>query len=503
MILNLQPVRPMPHSFSKYPSVPTHPAPTGGPARRRLILVGMTVLLTACQAGTLTNPFSGDTGVAIAAGAALKPGQPLPVIVFVHGNGDAASIWQTSLWRFESNGWPRDRLHAIDMPLPLARNDDARPQPGRSGTEDQLRELSARVDQVRKATGVDKVVLIGNSRGGYAIRNYIRNGGGTATVAAAILGGVPNHGVWAGSFNPGSEFNGSGPFLRALNSPQGPEGLEVTPGVPVLTLRSDNNDKYAQPLGTWLGQPTMQTGVTYEGPALKGATNVVLPGRDHREVSFHAQAFEQSWRFLTGTAPKRLDFAPEPRIVLNGKVASLHEQGGTAGEPSNLPMPGATVSVYEVDPATGVRKGPAVHRRTVAADGLWGPFEARPQAPYEFVIEAPGFAVTHIYRSAFPRSSGVVHLRPARVQPGDREAQAIVTMSRPRGYFGLGRDTMSMDGLSPPPGVGPGVAGVSSAKLRIGDSAMRPIVAAFNSERIVVQSWPLSGNHLVIAEFTD
>lgn len=36
-----------------------------------------------------------------------------PPIVFVHGNGDTAALWQSTLWRFESNGWPRSRLHAI------------------------------------------------------------------------------------------------------------------------------------------------------------------------------------------------------------------------------------------------------------------------------------------------------------------------------------------------------------------------------------------------------
>jgi triacylglycerol lipase len=60
------------------------------------------------------------------------------------------------------------------------------------------------------------VVLVGNSRGGYAIRNYIQNGGGAAKVSHAILGGVPNHGVWMSSraCRPGSEFAGNGPSCR-------------------------------------------------------------------------------------------------------------------------------------------------------------------------------------------------------------------------------------------------------------------------------------------------
>jgi lipase (class 2) len=39
---------------------------------------------------------------------------PVP-IVFVHGDSDQAAIWQTAIWRFESNGYPRDRLFAISL----------------------------------------------------------------------------------------------------------------------------------------------------------------------------------------------------------------------------------------------------------------------------------------------------------------------------------------------------------------------------------------------------
>ena len=46
-----------------------------------------------------------------------------PPIVFVHGNGDTAALWTPTIWRWQSNGWPRERLHAIDFPLPSARDD--------------------------------------------------------------------------------------------------------------------------------------------------------------------------------------------------------------------------------------------------------------------------------------------------------------------------------------------------------------------------------------------
>jgi triacylglycerol lipase len=126
-------------------------------------------------------------------GSASEDGTP--PIVFVHGNGDSAALWQTTLWRFESNGWPRERLHAINVPYPLARDDDSKPQAGRTSTAEHMAYLKSEVDKVLKATGAPKVVLVGNSRGGNAIRNYILNGGGDKVVSHAILGGTPNHGV--------------------------------------------------------------------------------------------------------------------------------------------------------------------------------------------------------------------------------------------------------------------------------------------------------------------
>src|SRR5258708_29913739 len=165
---------------------------------------------------------------AIAAACSTQPpGDEIPPpIVFVHGNGDSAALWLTTLWRFESNGWPRERLFALDAAYPLARADDAKPQDGRSGTAEHMAQLAAEGERVRKLTGTPKVALVGNSRGGNAIRNYIRHGGGAKTASPAALGGVPNHGVWnTPEYLPGSEFNGASAFLKALNTAQGPDDL--------------------------------------------------------------------------------------------------------------------------------------------------------------------------------------------------------------------------------------------------------------------------------------
>lgn len=453
-------------------------------SRRQFLGAALTLTVSACA----TGPFMTDH----------------PPIVFVHGNGDSAALWQTTIWRFESNGWPRARLHAIDLPYPLARAEDPRPESGRTSSAEHMAFLRAEVDKVLQATGARQVVLVANSRGGYAVRNYIQNGGGAAKVSHAILGGVPNHGVWnVPGRAPGSEFAGNGPFLQALNAPKNAAGDEVTGPVKWLTLRSDRNDKYAQPLGTWIGDPKLQTGVDYAGPELKGATNLVLPGVDHRETSFSPAAFAATYRFITGREPATLDIVPEERVVLSGKVSGL---GVSSTDPAsgnfanNLPLPGARLEVYAIDAATGARQGPAVHSQAIGNDGAWGPFQAARGTPYEFVLTAAGYATTHIYRSPFPRSSSVVHMRPERIPETDRSGPALVIMTRPRGYFDPGRDRMAFDGQSPPPGAVPG-AGVSSSRLKP-SGPQRAVVAEFNGEKVVGRTWPTASNEVTVLELT-
>ncbi len=109
----------------------------------------------------------------------------------------------------------------------------------------------------KQRTGASRIALVGNSRGGYSIRNYIRNGGG-ADISHAVLCGVPNHGIYDWDEGLGGEFNGRGPFLRGLNEGES----EVTPGTAFLTLRSDGIDKYAQADGRFVGKPGTPTGVT-------------------------------------------------------------------------------------------------------------------------------------------------------------------------------------------------------------------------------------------------
>jgi hypothetical protein len=334
------------------------------------------------------------------------------------------------------------------------------------------------------------MILVGSSRGGNAIRNYIKNSGGAANVSHAILCGTPNHGTQATPTNLNNEFNGMGPFLSGLNA-----GDEVYSGVQFMTTRSDSNDKYAQPDGRFIGSPGSPTNVTYAGPELRGAKNVVLPGLDHREVAFHPQAFKAIYAFVTGREPETMEVMPQPQPILNGMVS-----GWANGTPTNLPSKGTKVEIFEVDPETGQRWGEAAHQRTTTEDGLWGPFRAKPTAYYEFVLTADGYPVTHIYRTPFPRSSVYIHLRLRPLGNQDKGTGSLVTLTRPRGYLGHGRDTFLLDGKVPP-GINEGVPGTAEGRVRFEAGALRPVRVVLNKESMTVLTYPLDSGHINIAEF--
>ena len=165
-------------------------------------------------------------------------------------------------------------------------------------------------------------------------------------------------------------------------------------------------------------------------------------------------------------------------------------------------MPGAKLEIYATDAVSGARLGAALHSKAVGADGQWGPFMAQSTVQYEFVVSAPGYATTHIYRSPFPRSSAVVHLRPERLSDAEKSAQSVVSFFRPRGYFDAQRDQVSFDGLSKLPGVPDVGAGVASSKIVLTQAGVRAISAEFNGERLTGRTWPASENRAVLLELS-
>jgi len=61
--------------------------------------------------------LAGQFSLSALAQTAAVPPTPaeIPPILFVHGNGDHAALWITTLWRMESNGVRRERMSAINF----------------------------------------------------------------------------------------------------------------------------------------------------------------------------------------------------------------------------------------------------------------------------------------------------------------------------------------------------------------------------------------------------
>lgn len=391
-----------------------------------------------------------------------------PPVVFVHGNGDDAAKWMSVMWLFESNGYPKEKLHAVRFTNPSARLNDEKFEPHRSSTADQAAELSAAVTRLLIATKAGKVALIGSSRGGNTIRNYVKNGGGAGAVSHAILCGTPNHGVFAMDTNRNNEFNAKSGFLAQLN-----EGDETVPGVRFLTLRSDRQDKYAQPNGTG-----------YDSPILKGAVNVVLPGLDHREVAFRPEAFREMYKFVTGKEPATLQMKAEGEPKISGLVT-----GFAGGAATNLPEAGVRLRVFTLVAKTGGRDGAPALELTTGPDGKWGPLAVTPAKHYEFELEKDG-AVIRYFRSPFPRSSDVVNLRYRPVSAAATQA------ARPQGYFSKERDALRFNG-EPVANVPAGVPTADFIPLTLGAGGLLEL----RGEQIAMRPAEAGKRELHVADF--
>jgi hypothetical protein len=129
---------------------------------------------------------------------------------------------------------------------------------------------------------------------------------------------------------------------------------------------------------------------------------------------------------------------------------------------------------------------------------MWGPFSAKPTANYEFMVNAPGYPITHFYRFPFPRSSAYIHLRLRPLR--EKGTGSAVTLTRPRGYLGHGRDTFLIDGKVPS-GVNEGVPGTSESTQRFEPGPLRPVKIVLNKESLTVLTYPLEEGRIVIAEF--
>jgi hypothetical protein len=120
----------------------------------------------------------------------------------------------------------------------------------------------------------------------------------------------------------------------------------------------------------------------------------------------------------------------------------------------------------------------------------------------EIVLTSPRSPITHFYRSPFPQSSNIVHLRPARpLAQEEKNAGAVLIMSGgARGFFGIPRDVVLIDGKEPAD-VKSGVPTDPVTTLRLPTAEVgRPVIGLFDEERIVARAWPAAENRTAVIE---
>ena len=373
----------------------------------------------------------------------------LPPIVFVHGNGDTAGLWMTTIWRFESNGWPRDRLHAIDLPYPLARDDDTeaagRPQLDAPSTCAFSRPRSTRCCGDRRAA---RSCCSATRAAATRSATTSPNGGGAEKVSHAILGGTPNHGVWADPACAGQRIQRRRAVPDAAQYAQGPERRRGDAGPEWMTIRSDNNDKFAQPDGVWIGARGTPTDVSLRGPGAEGRRerrdrrhrpprDRVLPAGLRADVALpHRQRAGDARRSR-----------PKTRVVLDGKVSGLglnNRRRATCRTTCRWPARRSRSMRSIRPPASAAARAVHARRSAPTACGARSPPTRRRR--YEFVVQRARLSRRPTSTaSPFPRSTRSSTCAPnaCRCRPG---RAAIVMLTRPRGYFGLPRDRIALDG---------------------------------------------------------
>lgn len=264
--------------------------------------------------------------------------------------------------------------------------------------------LDAFIDAARARHGAEQVDLMGHSAGGGLGYQYLADPARAAKVRRYV-------------------HVGSG----VTDGPAGPAEAPV----PTLNLWSAGD-------------------LVVQGGDIPGAENVRLERPDHYAVATSAASFEAIYQFLYAAEPSATEVVVADPLVVGGRVVVLGE---------NTPEEGATVEVWPVGAADGVRQGDApVATFTVGADGAWGPFTAEPGQRYELLVRSvrEGVRPVRYYREPFLRAHPFVYLRTLPVPPGlagnllrqipfDDAHVVLVVFSASRAVI-VGESSLTVDG---------------------------------------------------------
>jgi pimeloyl-ACP methyl ester carboxylesterase len=145
-----------------------------------------------------------------------------------------------------------------------------------------------------------------------------------------------------------------------------------------------------------------------------GGNNVYFNNtQSHVEAATSPESFAAQYAFFTGEPPQTTLILPEPpgQVEVAGRAVDF---------PQNAGVDGATLRIWEVQPATGARKyAEPVATLDIGPSGDWGPVPINGQQYYEFELQRPDSAVeVNLYYQPFMRDDYLVRLLTSRPNSG-------------------------------------------------------------------------------------
>src|SRR5438093_11403633 len=230
----------------------------------RLTYCGAARLLVAALAG-------GTLSLATAPGADASTYERRPVL-FVHGVESAGSNFASQEMRFESNGYPRGWVEAIDY------NSLGAAAANYNGeVEKQIEEAIA---ALKRRTGKSQVDVVGHSEGTKVMYHYLAESAKAAEHRASVAADVNI------------------------------DGQAGNPGVRTLAVWAERSG----PTGP-------------EGRHMEGAENVTMPDMTHVQSATSAQTFIQIFKFFRHRLPGH-DIVPQKSVQLAGKALEFPQNTG-------------------------------------------------------------------------------------------------------------------------------------------------------------------------------
>jgi pimeloyl-ACP methyl ester carboxylesterase len=198
--------------------------------------------------------------------AQIAPG--VTPVLFVHGIYCNAGVWHRQLAWLQRAGTVN--LFHVNLAPPLASIDRFAAQ------------LAQRAEDVCRACGVSKVIIVAHSMGGLAARAWLARLGGRSRVARLITIGSPHHGSRLARFAPGrcaAEMVPGSAWLTRLQADEA-----AAPGLP-LTCIASWHDSFVAPQDSALLPHA--SSLTLEG---RGHLQLLLDPQVHRRVAAEISA---------------------------------------------------------------------------------------------------------------------------------------------------------------------------------------------------------------------